>query len=349
MSTVNNNKINNNSIMLTIDIPDNDEFDSQKSVKRQQIEHNLSVISATSNTLPEKKTTVEKIIGQSLGKGKFGVISVYTPDATKIIKESYSFDHIHDCLNTTDDHMLDSIEHLISDVANEPDNVKHFSSLYEQFPKNILRLHDYFTCKNNNYYQHNYVMDRVTGCTLNDYIKYVTINTSDQCAILVQVLYIILYANLSGLYHNDITSKNTMIDHDKSDLTLDCLILGKNKITVEFKNIHIIKIIDYGLCRNTHKVQMFPIELYQVVNMFNNLFPENDMMLNNIFQYIYSYADELIDLNKTTWGPTCTNVSSNDFYENIKSLNDIDVINLIELLTNLCKLNNNIEIKIEKL
>ena len=107
------------------------------------------------------------------------------------------------------------------------------------------------------------IMDRVNGKNLNDYMieldMRIEYNRHKFIVILLQIIYILISANVKGYYHNDCHVGNIMISENNfhtqlsfSDLlninlNLNLIMINLNLNLIDI-NIPIIKLIDYGNC-----------------------------------------------------------------------------------------------------
>ena len=335
---------------LQIVIPTDEEVNSTKSENLLRVEKSLQSISSGSESLPSREDAVEHLVGEKLGSGKFSTVSIYTPDSSKIIREAHGFQYISKYLNHDYENTAEQVENLVVDMQHEPSNIQSYSSLKETFPLNIIQLYDHFSCKNDIYYQNNYVMERVFGIMLSDLIN-TDMDLTDIIALFFQAYYIILYANTTGKFHNDLKPDNLMVSNEKYDITLEGLILGNTSISIELKDVFILKFVDYGFSREIKKTNLIPIETVPIVNMFSSII--NACKLNtintidNIFDDEYEksssnnmlydfdvFSHDLIKLNLAPWNKKCINLSPHTLYYEMRKLDELDVNSIINAFEN---------------
>lgn len=335
---------------LHIDIPTDEEVDSAKSADLLRVEKNLQSISSGSESLPSRKDVVEHLVGKKLGNGKFSTVSVYIPDSSKIIREAHGFQYISKYLNYDYENTVEQVENLVMDMQREPLNIQSYSSLKETFPLNIIQLYDHFSCKNDIYYQNNYVMERVFGILLSDLIN-TDIDLTDIIALFFQAYYITLYANTTGKFHNDLKPDNLMVSNEKYDITLEGLILGNTTISIELKDVFILKFVDYGFSREIKKTNLIPIETVPIVNMFSSIINACKLNMINIVSDVFDdeyeksssnnmlydfdiFSHDLIELNLATWNKKCINLSPHTLYYEMRKLDEIDINSIINAFKN---------------
>lgn len=255
----------------------------------------------------------ESIRGEQIAKGQFSNIYVYSPNKSKIIRESYFFDHIENYKNNRSPENIKLLNELIDDSHEEPENIERFSlSLYKLFPHNIITVDKYFKCQHESYFKHGYVMNRIVGKIIDKYIEHDT-PYSYIVSLYFQLMYVILYANMNGIFHNDIKADNIMIEIDSIDkIELTGIKLDNKPFDIIIDNIKrklpVVKLIDYGLSRYTDKTNQIPIEVNQVAEVFHSLMKKVDHKSTKRFEILVSFTH--IDFN----GFKFSNLSK-DFYK----------------------------------
>ena len=163
------NKEPRKNITINTDLDDIDILDSQYSQKYKEISDKLQQISLTSKSLPSYELLLGNKAGNCLSKGSFGTIKTFTPDKKKVIKESSAIFIVDSLTNKKSLEIVDQIYNLLDDVEMEPQNMFKFSELNSLFPNNILKIYSHSRSKSFQYYQDNYIMDRIYGTDLTDY------------------------------------------------------------------------------------------------------------------------------------------------------------------------------------
>lgn len=259
----------------------------------------------------------DSIRGKHIARGKFSNIYLYSPNKNKIIRESYFFDHINNYKNNRSPENIKLLNELLDDSHEEPYNIEKFSSsLYKLFPHNILTVEKYFKCQHESYFKHGYVMNRIIGQIVDKYIEQST-PYSYIVSLYFQLMYIILYANMNGIFHNDIKEDNIMIEIETVDkIELTGVTLDNKPLDIVINNIKgklpVLKLIDYGLARYTNKTNQLPIELNQVAEVFHSLLKKVNHKYTKRFKMLISFTH--IDFS----GFKFSNLSK-DFYKYINT------------------------------
>lgn len=331
---------------LHIDIPTDEDIESAKSMDLQRIEKNLQNISSSSISLPSRKDSVEHLVGQKLGNGKFSTVSIYTPDSSKVIREAHGFQYISKHLNHDHKSMMEQIERFVTDLQQEPSSIHSFSTLKTIFPNNIIELFDHFPCKNKKYYQNNFIMERVYGIVLSKLVD-TDIDLTDVIALFFQAYYIIIYANMNGLFHNDLKWENLMVSNERYDITLEGLILDGTSISIQFKDALILKFIDYAFAREIKKTNLIPIETISIVNIFSSIIDSCKLDETNAYDTTSDenyetcilkdfdiFTQDLLKLDLASWNKRCINVSPHSLYHEMRKLDEVDAKSIIDAFKN---------------
>lgn len=118
--------------------------------------------------------------------------------------------------------------------------------------------------------------------------------------IIFQLLYLTMYLNLNGIYHNDIHRKNILICKNTEIIKLHGLVLNKKEININLNCDFLVVLIDFELAIVTHNF-VIPIDFIQSLNMFKNDSKINKMLstsssfnliINNINKIYDEYREE---------------------------------------------------------
>ena len=147
---------------------------------------------------------------------------------------------------------------ILQYTINEISNSLKFNELSNIFPHNVMKIYESNECKNSNSNDifNLFVIEKVRGITLNEYINILDLNQGDDVtlfiSLLLQSIYVIMYANKNGYYHNDIKMDNLMVYElqDLDSVTLNNLVIDNHQIVLTINKIKnkliLIKFIDFG-------------------------------------------------------------------------------------------------------
>ena len=205
----------------------------------------------------------------------------YKDDKTKFLKISKN--NIVKIIQSTDYATIDCKHGFkqINDIINENNNNIKYSELIQIFPLHILSLNHLEEClinpitkldlesesiagitKSDESKDENidisqkitnmYIMDKITGVTLDTFIQNMTDeNKNELDYIIIQLFYILLYANINGYYHNDLKCNNIIIYYNNiHEITYNQLF--NYNITIRSESpkgkslgIPVVKLIDF--------------------------------------------------------------------------------------------------------
>lgn len=163
----------------------------------------------------------------------------------KLIKQSYLLDQTNIFINrSTSDYLCEDLISAIDYTMNETKNNQVFSKLREVFPQHFINIEVIEElCIASGKRQNVYKMDYVQGTLLNNFIS--DSNTDDLMLknIIKQIVYVLIYMNVHGYYHNDIKLDNIMIEN----ITPTNLSYNQFDIQLELNEVkNIFKLIDYS-------------------------------------------------------------------------------------------------------
>ncbi len=242
---------------------------------------------------------------------------------------------------------------MVDDVLNEQNNIEKFSELKNIFPLHILSSEhiekcNYTDLKDDNKYLTNiFKLEKINGITLTDFF---TNNYDEQTFyyIIIQLFYVILYANINGYYHNDLNIDNIMIYFNNIN-NLSYSQLKNYKITISDINLPIIKLIDYSSStfnkiNTTNCILDLIYILYQMEKYFSDkstLITElieclNSNNKNTALKSSYGYDNEIYRL-----------LLNEDLYEKTFHFSEIEISNIFSFLKDkFTKYNKNVNIEI---
>ena len=322
---------------ITIDtnLDDLDILDPEDSQKYQEISDKLQRISLVSKSLPSYESLLGNKVGDCLSRGSFGKIKAFTPDKKKVVKESSAIFIVDNLSHKKTPEVVDQVYNLLNDVEMEPQNMFRFSELNYIFPHNFVRVYSHSRSKSLPYYQDNYIMDRIYGFDLVDYVN----KSKDPffedtiMSLFMQGVYIIAYSNMNGYFHNDIKGNNIMVSSSeyKDVLHYKELIIGKYQILMDIfgSRKKVLKLVDYGNSKYTSKKNLIPIEIATLCTVFKSCFKDyisNDMY--QVFKKFDIYTQEACDSEIITWTRNNVSLSTLEMYETISPINEknIDVL-----------------------
>lgn len=129
-----------------------------------------------------------------------------------------------------------------------------------------------------------YIMDKITGVTLDIFIQNMTDeNKNELDYIIIQLFYILLYANINGYYHNDLKCNNIIIYYNNiHEITYNQLFNYNITIRSESaKGIPVVKLIDFFSSTFINPIR----EIYYITDLIS--------ILSNIEDVLKSYLTSL--------------------------------------------------------
>jgi len=276
----------------------------------------------------------ESVIGEEIANGEFG--SIYNhKDSNLIVKESIGILYFRKaCINKEVNYV--TLENLISDIEGESDSVKNFCSYKSIFPENIITCHGIYKrpfkigdCDAYKYYM---IFDKVDGV---DLYKFNPSDYKDILKLYIQAIYVIMYLNKNGVYHNDISSKNLMVGNKKEVINLKGLLLGNQEIKFKFESYPLI-FIDYGFSRNTKCSHKSPIEVNSIGIIFDS-FSQEYPEFKEIIREFNIFDEEMISKGIS---PIFTEDLNNSPISLFKSLSPFSIESQETLIKNFTILRN---------
>lgn len=305
---------------LTIEIP------KSASKEYNDLQERLEKLNLESSKLKPIKDLFDNTqTPKKLGSGSSSII--YEGDKKSIIRSSDCFSPLRLIKITNSPDSIKSTEEIINRALCECDNIKLYCSLYKYFPYNIIRMYSHKKYYKEPYFNNVYIMDRVFGTTLDNYIKSEK-NLCNIYNIIIQILYITLYTGNIGIFHGDLKADNIMIENSElSSINYNCI--DFLEITLKGHNIPIVKMVDYSLAVKTKKERM-PLEFNTAIYMLCDLLSENKKIV-----------DELKSLKINT-SYLLLNASPVSVYNDLPSYDAFDYKNLCNkfktfIQNNLCK------------
>lgn len=149
------------------------------------------------------------------------------------------------------------LEMKIDKSINENLNSIKYAELNQIFPFNIMEVYDATQCKNNyGMFSNIITIEKINGITLSDFLASLDFNKTEDtkqliCCV-IQLIYIITYANLHGYVHNDLTTSNILVYFQPMPFELNGLVIDDSDIKIKFNNEYLndliptVKIIDFS-------------------------------------------------------------------------------------------------------
>jgi serine/threonine protein kinase len=260
---------------------------------------------------------------KSLSKyGSFGIICDHD-ESDKLYKFSNIFDSVRDFINNTN-FSCKIYKNMIQIALDEISNSTKFNELAEIFPHNVMKIYESKQCKNSDSKLLNlFVIEKIKGVILKDFLEQLDVIQQDNqnlfISILLQSVYVLLYANKHGYYHNDIKTDNLMVYEieNTDNITLDNLILDNKKVVLTINKInnklYVVKLIDFGISK-------YQTELSQVNSTIHEVYLIIILFFNNLLKKT-NYKSSIFHSNVQSLRTTLTNY--NNFITNINPLLDI--------------------------
>ena len=154
----------------------------------------------------------------------------------------------------------------ITTSINENENSIKFAELRQIFPLNIMEIYLTTQCKNDYGTFSNIInMEKIEGITLGNFLEELDLDTDEGkyklVCCLIQLIYIMIYANLNGYVHNDLTPSNVIVYDTNEQFDLDKLKINDKNIKISFKYnripIPVIKLIDFSYSRYIGLTQLY--------------------------------------------------------------------------------------------
>lgn len=194
---------------------------------------------------------------------------------------------------------------------NEITNSLKYGKLSLVFPHNIMKIESAEKCKKDYsglpFFANQFLIEKIDGFTLDKAIELMTEN--ELLCSLIQILYILSYANMHGYFHNDITSDNIMIYYGNvTNIIFNKLFLFDNIVLCnivtndKMKSMPIVKLIDFSYSEyiNYNKIEEMNEKVVigepqQILKMIKNKLNRMNSELKNskIFNQMCSLFDLL--------------------------------------------------------
>ena len=290
-----------------------EELEKYKTKKQELLNYTKSKLNYTKSKLNGKKLLecVNKCDQGANIRTQNSEICDYKNDKTKLLKISKN--NILKVIQSTDYATIDCKQGIkqINDIINENNNNIKYSELIHIFPLHILSSNHLEECLTNPIVKTDlesesiasiaktdenidifsqkitniYTMEKITGVTLDTFIQNMT-DENELDYIIIQLFYILLYANINGYYHNDLKANNIIIYYNNiHEIIYDQLF--DYKITIGSK-IASGKSSSSSLQQSTSG---FPI--VKLIDFFSSTFinPTSDLLA----QYLHSKRQKEVD------------------------------------------------------
>jgi tRNA A-37 threonylcarbamoyl transferase component Bud32 len=215
-----------------------------------------------------------------IGKGKFGKIYNHADDDNVVIKRSQMIDEAMDnykkCMESN------ALTELMEYFIHTPEMFEKIKIISEKAPKNINTIYSISQCKLNpidDFPINQYYMKKIKGQTLQ---HFASVDSDNLLKIYLQLLYVIELCNINGLYHNDLTHANIMIEQSKEDNILDSMIFELNgnicKIVLTLTNTYIPVLIDFEIGYINNNINIYPFEINSICELFTRYSHMSDIV-----------------------------------------------------------------------
>lgn len=182
------------------------------------------------------QSAIDKITLSSMefiGSGNFG--KVYKKDNKTAIKISSMLKKINYFVEKSD---VDSVvvDNLMKDFDNEHQQILSFSELKTTFPNNILDIYEVkLSYVEGKLFPSTIItMEYIEGVSLD---KFIAVSSASKVNKIVhEIMTMLMYANLSGYFHNDISHKNIIVQDETAiivDYNFSKKISETNKYPIE--------------------------------------------------------------------------------------------------------------------
>lgn len=225
---------------------------------------------------------------------------------------------------------------------NEIKNALKYEKLSYAFPHNIMRIESAERCQKSYngspFFANKFVIEKVSGTTLDKAIDVMTEQELICCV--MQLVYILSYANMHGYFHNDITCSNVMIYYGENDnLMFNKLFLLDNIIHCNFhttSKLPIVKLIDFSYSEYInynaiHQMKDSVVigEPQQILKMIKNRLNRAPEHLRNslMFQQIYDLF-ELINAENSLLKFKYLELEAQMSSVGFRTLTESEIINL---------------------
>jgi hypothetical protein len=269
--------------------------------KKELEELNLSVTKKCSNNR----------VGEKIGQGSSASVYEMSGNPNAYLKIS---DLPYDSYSLFNGNAIncDVLERKFDISIKEIENSLIYSRLVYAFPANIMKVESAERCQKNyghsSFMANQFVLEKIVGHALDDVIG--TMSEQELICCVLQLVYILTYANINGYFHNDLTCNNIMIYYGENSLVLNRLNLADNLISLHFNtnstmsNLPIVKLIDFSYSThinlNTNPTMINKVvigEPQQIIKMIKNklerLSPLPSTATSRLFQTIHTLFDRL--------------------------------------------------------
>jgi hypothetical protein len=267
------------------------------------------------NSIQNQCNIYNIIQNKKLYNGSTGMIYSFPSDPTKLIKISNMPYETHKFIESRKNSgiICNEIDKKIFYSINEVRSSLLFSKLNKVFPHNIMKIFNSEQCKydNNVYFSNAFIIENVRGITFDKLFENISL-VSDHNFMLIctlQLLYVTLYANINGYYHNDLKFNNIIIDINSGifELYYDTITINQKKIILHIKNkfssslfVPIVKLIDFGTSLHYKSDKIIIGETFHIIDKIINKLAQlnihNDYLLKIKQLLNQLITDDLDDL-----------------------------------------------------
>lgn len=266
------------------------------------------IVQYIQNILEKKNYDLCKNIPEyeKIGEGNYGII-YKTSDENIVYKKSKFFNKLLSIMNICDDYS-DYLSSMLYYILEIPNTIRHIKQILDKSPLikhfNLPISYKLCICDKDNYIfdnkqykktlpQYEYLLPYVNGVDMNVFLSKYKYSYEDFFGIFIQLMYLTLYLNLNGIFHNDIHITNIMIKYNKDIIILRGLKIEESEININLNCNYILVIIDFESAITTNKL-VIPIDFLKSLYIIkiNNFDKLNNNRITNFLEIIINKSND---------------------------------------------------------
>jgi hypothetical protein len=181
----------------------------------------------------------------------------------------------------------------------EIDSLIQYYQLRSIYPQHIMNIRNLNKCfdgigEAKEYYTY-YEIEKVNGITFDKYLESIDKKKDNELfLILLQLIYVLIYANYNNYYHNDIKLDNIMIYNISEEYQIYDQM---HTIIMNFSSNKLFKLIDYSNSVKTEKTNLiYLIDIYLLLKIINQKIKDSELinsknLINLVLESIQSYGN----------------------------------------------------------